>query len=216
MSPDYAPKRAEAAPRFTAEALDSSRTFQGLTVKMEAYCQARFAGANVIEAYAAAYNPPNSKRTTMQVDAAALERDPRIVQRIQQLTAMRDAAAALGSKDLLANLSKEWVLSRTMHLAEHASTDAVKLRALELLGKTVGIDLFREVVVTERRERNSEDVDKELRERLAQLKHAVLDLTAKHVDETEQPPVSGRLELTATARPVPRADRRRKPGRPPA
>lgn len=102
-----------------------------------------------------------------------------------------------------------------MHLAEHASTDAVKLRALELLGKTVGIDLFREVVVTERRERNSEDVDKELRERLAQLKHAVLDITARHVDNEEQH-VSGRLELTATARPVPRADRRRKPGRPPA
>jgi hypothetical protein len=202
---EYVQERAKPVPRRTPQTLDPSKAFQGLTVKMEAYCQARVAGANMVEAYGQAYSTENSSRETMYRASKELEANPRITARINQLVDMRDQATLLGSNNLYKQLSKQYVINGVMQLSQTASTDAVKLRAFEMLGKTVGIDLFRDVVVTEKRERSSEEVDKELRERIAQLRQAAIDVTPN--SEQSRPTI----DVTPNNPPLDPADRRRRP-----
>lgn len=100
----------------------------------------------------------------------------------------RDALSSLAPR-----VTKEFVLNGVVDLALNADKDSTRLRAFELLGKSVGIDLFRETHVTEKRDRTVEEVDAALREHLASL----------------APMIEG------TATPVPltpgKPDRRRKP-----
>lgn len=73
--------------------------------------------------------------------------------------------------------------------------DNVRLRAYELLGKVAGIDLFREIHVTEKVHRTVEDIDRELKERLSSLAPMIEGKTVDSAPESAPKP----------------SDRRRKP-----
>ena len=62
------------------------------------------------------------------------------------------------------------VLNGLMRLATSAEKESVQLGAWQTLGKTVGIDLFRETVVHETRSRTVEDVEQELKQKLDALR----------------------------------------------
>jgi hypothetical protein len=85
----------------------------------------------------------------------------------------------------------------------NADKDSTKLQAYIALGKTVGIDLFREVHVTERITRTPEDVDRELLDHINKLKPVLegqaRDVTPNGAAKIKPGSSSGR-------------DRRRKPG----
>lgn len=165
--------------------------FLGLTASMDRYCRARFAGANPSEAYRQAYNCERSSAATVANNASDLEADPRIVSRVQQMVERRDTLSSLAPR-----VTKEFVLNGVVDLALNADKDSTRLRAFELLGKSVGIDLFRETHVTEKRDRTVEEVDAALREHLASL----------------APMIEGTARDTTQAKAVPTAkDRRRKP-----
>ena len=86
-----------------------------------------------------------------------------------------------------------------MGLALNADKDSTRLAAYVALGKTIGIDLFRETVVHQKQERSVEDVERELQTRLKDLARTI---------EGE-----GR-EVPAAIEGAGRRDRRRKPKAP--
>lgn len=168
----------------------ADRAFQGLTPKMERYCFLRFHGASQIEAYREAYAPQSSKLETMARDAVHLEKHPKVIARINQMIAERDSEASLVSF-----LTRDFVINGVMGLAISASKETVRLQAYITLGKTVGLDLFRETTRVERVERTPADVDRELAEQLKTIK-ATIEGEARVIDQPQ----------------APRRDRRRKPG----
>lgn len=145
--------------------LRSDRAFQGLTVKMDNYCLARVAGADPSEAWRAAYDAEQCSPETISSHAAKLEADARIVLRIRQLRERQEAQLTLAPK-----ITREWILNGVASIASNTEEKTGdRLKAYEMLGKSAGIDLFRDTIVTERKERTPEDVARELRAKLEAL-----------------------------------------------
>jgi len=96
--------------------------------------------------------------------AHELLQHPKVNAKLRELRVKAEANSTLA-----ASLTKSFVLNGIMSIALEGDKDSTRLRAYELLGKTVGLDLFRTTVVTETRTRTPEEIDAELRERLAGL-----------------------------------------------
>jgi hypothetical protein len=86
-----------------------------------------------------------------------------------------------------------------MGLAVSSDKDSVRLGAYQTLGKTVGIDLFRETVRHEQITRSIEDIEQELKQKLDALRAGLT--------------IEGKAERVAADSGQPGAgkDRRRKP-----
>ena len=93
---------------------------------------------------------------------------------------------------LAAALSRDWITNRIMQIADGPEKARDRLRALELLGKHVGIDLFRETTRVERIERTAEDIDKELE---TQLRSIATTLEGKATDITPRQAPAKRRRL---------------------
>jgi hypothetical protein len=180
-------------PTEFATALDPLRVFQGLTAKQEQYALERFRGTGQAEAYRMAFGDENTTAETAKRHGFDLDRHPGIVARVHQLTASR-----MKQSSLLADLSPEFVTDGIMRTAMFGEKESNRLRAYELLGKVAGIDLFRETTRIEKVDRTTEDVDKELKQKLQAMMEGL-------TIEGEANP--------APAKPAPVAtrDRRRKP-----
>ncbi len=94
-------------------------------------------------------------------------------------------------------VDRNFVLEGITSLALNGDKDSVRLRAFELLGKVHEVNLFAPETRTDK-PRTIEDIDKELRERLAELAN-VTPTTASTIEGTARP-------SAASA-----SDRRRKP-----
>lgn len=179
--------------------LDPSRMFQGLTAKQELYAEYRFSAIPPVDAYRLAFDCEGAKDQTVKRDAWELDRDSRVVARVAQLIANRMAQSSLAP-----NLSREFVTDGIMRIAMLGEKESNRLAALIALGKTVGIDLFRDVHVTERRERSADEIDAELRTKLEALQRGLT------IEGASRPVESVRDVLSpGAARAV--KDRRRKP-----
>lgn len=184
----------------TRAVLNPDRVMQGLTVKQEEYAQARFMHATPAEAYRLAYDCSGSTDKSIARQAWTLDHDVRIVARVRQLTVERNARSSLAP-----SLSRDFVLNGIMEIAMMGQKESNRLNAYVQLGKTVGIDLFRDVHVTERRERSADEIDAELKARLEALQNGMRTIEgasrpAESVQEVLKPVPAG------TAK-----DRRRKP-----
>ena len=102
--------------------------------------QARFAdliagGLNQTEAYRRAYNAEGMNSDTVKVEAHRLSRHPKIVWAVDRIR-----KGCPSTKRVVADLHDEWVKMRLMDLAESPyATSSIKLSALELLGKNLGM-----------------------------------------------------------------------------
>jgi hypothetical protein len=194
--------------------LNSDAAFEGLTAKQHLFVSLAFSGLSNAEAYRQAYDCSGMKERTIWDQAAAVAKHPLVTAKLQSLRLRREEQTSLAP--LVLDLDKDWILSRVMRLAEHATKESVQLNALKMLGQTVGIDLFRETTVIQRQERTAEDIDRELKERLRALQ-PMIDGSA--VDVTPVPGAGVRTPrpgaAAAKAAPVEpgRRDRRRKPTR---
>jgi len=119
-----------------------------LTLKQEAFAMGYMETGNACEAYRRAYNADRMKRNSIEVTASQLLQHPKVVLRVTEL---REEAA---KRD---ELSIDWVLqhleeivSRAMQAVpvldkqgeptgEYTYQGAVANRALELIGKHVGM-----------------------------------------------------------------------------
>jgi len=143
-----------------------------------------------IAAYRAAYHCPDADYDVVRVSSSRLSSNPFVVAKIVSL---RDQVTRQST--VAAGLNRDFVLNGLMGLAVSSDKDSVRLGAYQTLGKTVGIDLFRETVVHETRTRTVEDVETELKQKLDTLR-AGLTIEGK----------AERLEPGAV-----KPDRRRKP-----
>ena len=105
-----------------------------LTQKQEAFAQRVAEGARLSVAYREAYNASGMAPTTVWPHASRLACHPMIAARVTALQAEKEAVqrmCAVGRTDRL--------IAQIEFLADHGSSDAVKIKALELLGKTCGM-----------------------------------------------------------------------------
>ena len=184
-----------------ATALNPLRVGQGLTVKQEAYAQARFEGNDGHDSYMIAFKPEGWKRSSVTDAAYLLDRDHRILARVAQLRAER-----MKHSSLLPFLSPEFVTDGIMRIAMTGEKESNRLNAYVHLGKVAGIDLFRETTRVERVDRTAEDVDRELKAKLQALMNGMtIEGSASSV------PASPASSAPIKPQPAAARDRRRKP-----
>ena len=135
----------------------------GLTEKMEAFRQAVMAGASFATAYRQAYSADDMVPNSIWNAASRLAADPKVRGRLEQLAEQKEA-----ERRMLALSRADWVIERiTQQVMDPATPPAVKTRALELLGKTIG--LFTDRVETKDvTERSADEIEAQIRARLQQ------------------------------------------------
>lgn len=167
-------------PQHVAQ-LDRDEAFEGLTSKQSQFIRAVFSGMSNTDAYRATYDCAGMSPGALSVAANKLAREPLVT---VKLRSMREEAER--QLTLAPSLTRDWIVNGLMHLALHGDRDSVRLGAYTQLGKTVGIDLFRETTRVERIERTPEQVEAELREHLARMT-ATIDGTSRPVASQPNP-----------------------------
>jgi hypothetical protein len=165
-------------------ALDDSKAFEGLTVPQHKMVMLLFQGLNRKEAYRAVYDTSGMSEQTIAINASRMAEMPNVVAKLREMRQRIEAQSTLAP-----GLTREFVINGIMDMAITATKESVRLNALQTLGKTVGIDLFRETVVHEKRVRTVEDVETELKDRLAELQRQLTTVEgeARRVDATPAP-----------------------------
>jgi len=133
-----------------------------LTMKQEQFAAAIVEGKTHADAYRQAYDASGMKDGTVWSEAARLMRRPHVTARVEELR----AEAELVRQSLLMS-REEAILGRLEHEALTAKTDSARIRALELLGRQVG--LFVERVEVEQVERSAADLEAAIKARLERL-----------------------------------------------
>ena len=141
-----------------------SRRTDGLTIKQQAFCDAVFAGSNFSEAYRQAYDAAGMSAGAVHREACVLAKNPKVSARLDQMWAEKE------QEQRMQRLSRaERVVQKLEQIAlRDGDTDGTQVRALELLGKTIG--LFVDKVETEdKTPRDAEAIRKEIEARIARL-----------------------------------------------
>ena len=136
----------------------------GLTEKQEGFCMAVFSGMSFSDAYREAYDAENMKAATIHRQAHELVNNPKIAARLDQLHHEREQQRRMQS------LSRsDFVLKQLTEEALNTdNSDGARVRALELLGKSVA--LFTDKVETEdKTERDADAIKRELQAKLDRL-----------------------------------------------
>lgn len=135
-----------------------------LTSKMLHFARCVASGMTQADAYREAYNAENMQASTIHEKASRLMAQDKIRARVDALVALRERALIRSAVDTRTKVLQK--LEEFMDSAE--PSDSVKLRATELLGKSIG--LFRDVLETDANtQRSSEELRAELEERLKVL-----------------------------------------------
>ena len=134
----------------------------GLTAKQEAFAQGVADGKTLADAYRGAYNTENMKDSTVWTEASLLMDNPKVIARVQGIQEAREEKSLHDNARL-----KRLVLERLHHEATEAQSDSARIRALELLGKSVA--MFTDRVEQEEGVRSSSEIEQELIARLERL-----------------------------------------------
>lgn len=105
-----------------------------LTAKQEKFVYLLNKGRSLSQAYRSSYQKNRMHRKTIWEAASRLSKNPKVVARLEVLKAEKEAEERmlrLSYGDLVINELKE--------LALNAKSDRARIKALELLGKTVGM-----------------------------------------------------------------------------
>jgi hypothetical protein len=154
------PKTAPPAPE---DVLRADLPLQGLTPQQEQFAQLVAGGVNKTEAYRRAYNVgPDTKPESITRQAVAVAQNLKVASRIAQLNQAQTRATVHSASEIRAKC-----VSGLIETLEGTSTPQAKLKAIELLGKMPGVDLFRDTLVTQADTRTAQEVEQEL---LAKIK----------------------------------------------
>lgn len=175
--------------------LDPNDPYDGLTSRQQMFVSLSFSGLSNIEAYRQAYDCSDMAPGTIADKSRLLAHEPLIQTKIRSLVDARDAQATLSPW-----LTKAWILNGIANLARYADKEAVQLAAYVALGKTAGIDLFRETVRHEQVTRSVDDVEQELKAKLEQLRTSLTIEGKSHqvAADSGQPVKSDRRRKPAT------------------
>jgi|TARA_B100000959_G_C14933221_1_gene604571 phage terminase small subunit len=137
-----------------------------LTAKQERFVAEMIRGATQADAYRTAYGDGKLKMkpSAVYTEAGRLMAHPEITRRLlaAQASVERSAVSSALSK-------RRWIVERLEHEAEHAQSDAGRVRALELLGKVTEVALFTDRVEQIDSELSPDQLRDELQQRLLKL-----------------------------------------------
>ncbi len=151
----------------------ASRT-NDLTPKQQTFCRSVVAGQSLSDSYKSAYSASRMSNGAVYVEASRLMTNPKVTLRVEALNRVKDRAVVAS-----AITDQQRVLTKLRYLMDHAvPSDSAKLRAAELLGKSIG--LFKDVQVQQEPEQSSEEIQKELEELLARYEVKVVPDDAVH------------------------------------
>ena len=114
------------------------------------------------DAYRQSYNAENMKEASIYTEASLLMDNPKIAQRVSGIQQAREDRTLHDSARL-----RRLVLERLHQEATEAESDSARIRALELLGKSIA--MFTDRVEQEEGVRSSTDLEQELIARLKSL-----------------------------------------------
>jgi hypothetical protein len=133
-----------------------------LTVKQEIFACAIADGADRSSAYRVAFNAGQMAPGSIWTEASRLGRNPQVARRIGELKAqaeqVRQTILVGREQAILAQLEKE---------ALTAKTDSARIRAIELLGRHLGLFVDRSEV-KDTTDRTADEIEADIRERLKQ------------------------------------------------
>ena len=139
------------------------RPRSGLTEKQRLFATTLANGGHSIsDAYRACYSASKMSGPAVRVEASRLAANPKVALMVEQVRAQRtqmEAASALSDRDRVLSKLRTWI--------DSADTDSNRIRAAELLGKTVG--LFKDVLETATADRTSTEIQAEIEQRLHDL-----------------------------------------------
>ena len=136
---------------------------QSLTGKQEAFAKLVAGGAVLSDAYRECYAADTMKDSTVWSEACRLAQNPKVSARIKDIQADMEA-----DRRTIERRREEWVLKRLSEEADQADNASSRIRALELVGKTVGMFTDR-IEQAETSERSASEIEKELKARLDRL-----------------------------------------------
>ena len=136
---------------------------QPLTGKQEAFAKLVAGGAVLSDAYRECYSADTMKDSTVWSEACRLAQNPKVSARIKDIQADMEA-----DRRTIERRREEWVLKRLSEDADQADNASSRIRALELVGKTVGMFTDR-IEQADTAERSASEIEKELKARLDRL-----------------------------------------------
>jgi hypothetical protein len=134
----------------------------GLTARQQAFVLAVSKGLTYSDAYRQAYGAENSTPQTISVEANRLLNNPKIAVLLEQRINRQESVILASKASTQAHIKQR--------LLEHSNdfkTESGKLKALELLGKSVG--MFTDRVESTVIKQSADDLKKQLSEHLAAL-----------------------------------------------
>ena len=136
-----------------------------LTAKQEAFAMQVAKGAMLSEAYSDCYSADSMRDSTIWSEACKLAQNPKVTTRIKAIQADMEQ-----DRRTIERRRSEWILRRLTEEAETAETDGARIRALELLGKSLTVSMFTDrIEQTDTTERTATDIEADLRKRLDRL-----------------------------------------------
>jgi len=134
-----------------------------LTGKQEAFAKLVASGSMLSDAYRECYSADNMKSSTLWSEACRLAQNPKVSARIKDIQADIEQ-----SQRMRLLRREEWVLKSLQEEAVSADNASSRIRALELVGKTVGMFTDR-VEQSDTTERSASDIERDLRAKLDRL-----------------------------------------------
>ena len=106
-----------------------------LTPKQSVFADLIAGGLNQTQAYRGAYNAQNMNPNSTKVEACKLAKHPEVVRTVK---ALRKGCPS--TRRMVSDLTADWVTVKMQDMVDSPYTTAsMKLNALELLGKTLGM-----------------------------------------------------------------------------
>lgn len=134
-----------------------------LTEKQETFALGVTTGLSLSDAYRQSYHAEHMKSPSVQVEASRLAASPKVALRIQELWCQKDE-----DRHMQALRREDFVLESLKNESLTATTDSARIRALELMGKTIGMfDGSREKTV--KPELSSAELKQKIAEKLCRI-----------------------------------------------
>ena len=105
-----------------------------LTIKQDTFALGVTDGLSLSDAYRQSYSAENMKSPSIHVEASRLAALPKVALRIQELWCQKDE-----DRHIQALRREDYVLESLKNESLTATTDSARIRALELMGKTIGM-----------------------------------------------------------------------------
>lgn len=134
----------------------------GLTAKQEAFAQGVSQGKTLADAYRDAYDCENMKDASIWTEASKLMDNPKVTRRVSAIQTATEEKTLHDQARL-----RRLVLERLYEESANAESDSARIRALELLGKSIA--MFTDKLEQETKERSADEIERELIARLERL-----------------------------------------------